>query len=159
MEIEGIGAHGKVVKAFHIKERNYFALKYVTLLEDISTEDELMKNIEEAQLMELLNTLKSPNIISLFDHGYTQEVSCNLIKYLYVIKMEYASCTLKEILDERQKQKLFYNKFHAFYIFEMILSGLIAAKSLGITHRDIKDANILIHINEKNQDINYKIAD
>ena len=73
LEIEGKGCHGKVVKAFHSKKRQFFAIKSMDLnsLQDNQAQYELDQCLNEAHLMTILSSLKSPNIISLIQHGFT----------------------------------------------------------------------------------------
>lgn len=122
-------------------QNHYFAIKRI--LPNFSSDEEfisLMK--DEAKLMVQLN---HPNIVSLIEFGKVAED--------YYISMEYVEgTTLKGMIQRVQMMKHNFTFDMAAHIIREIATGLSYAhrkmdeqgKPLGIVHRDISPANILV---------------
>jgi serine/threonine protein kinase len=147
-----------VVRAFHSKHREFLALKYTELNDLNNQNDEYDQCLDEVNLMNILSSAKSPNIISLLQFALKEKGNNN---FSFIIKMEYASCNMKEILKLRSDKHIYYFPDHALFICLMVLNGLLVGKKLSVCHRDVKDENILIFCpnNSDFRNINYRIAD
>lgn len=122
------------------KDEKQFAMKIIKTT-PLSDEDEkLSRFFMEA---ESAGTIKHPNIVEVFEHGYTHDE----IPYMVMEYIEGFSLSKhidKKDLTTRQKIK----------ILMQISSAIAATHKQGIIHRDIKPDNIII-----DQNLNAKLTD
>ena len=125
----GIGGMAVVYKALDIKLDRAVTLK--VLKEEFIADEEFLKRFSvEAKAAAKLN---HPNIVSAYDVGEDGNI--------HYIVMEYIDgYTLKELI----KKKAPFSNEEALGVAIQIATGLEAAHSCGIIHRDIKPQNILV---------------
>ncbi|MBR1735644.1 MAG: Stk1 family PASTA domain-containing Ser/Thr kinase, partial [Firmicutes bacterium] len=125
----GIGGMAVVYKALDIKLDRAVTLK--VLKEAFIADEEFLKRFSvEAKAAAKLN---HPNIVSAYDVGEDGNI--------HYIVMEYIDgYTLKELI----KKKAPFSNEEALGVAIQIATGLEAAHSCGIIHRDIKPQNILV---------------
>ncbi|HEX6097109.1 MAG TPA: serine/threonine-protein kinase [Thermoanaerobaculia bacterium] len=131
----GKGSIGKVWLARHRRFGRRVALKTVHLehkFEDDSDRDEFYKRLQREA--ELCGAMQHPNIVTLYDVGYDDE----LVSYLATEYVDGESLLARL----RRTRPLPLNE--ALSIAADLLRGLTYAHSKGIIHRDIKPANILL---------------
>jgi hypothetical protein len=131
----GKGSIGKVWLARHRRFGRRVALKTVHLeqkFEDDADRDEFYKRLQREA--ELCGAMQHPNIVTLYDVGYEDE----LVSYLATEYVDGESLLTRL----RRTRPLPLNE--ATSIAADVLRGLTYAHSKGIIHRDIKPANILL---------------
>jgi eukaryotic-like serine/threonine-protein kinase len=122
----GQGAMSKVYLAERVKDKMTVVLKVLDLTH--VNEPKLVKRfIQEANL---IAELSSPFVVSIFDHGLTEE-------YGY-IAMEFFSRG-----DLKQRAEMGLNHEIAVIYATHIAYGLEQIHSIGVIHRDLKPANIM----------------
>jgi serine/threonine protein kinase len=137
-EVEGVlgrGAMGMVYLARDRRIGRKVALKTVHVeerFEDESEASEFYKRLQREA--ELCGSLQHPNIVTLYEPGYDNDV-------IAWLATEYID---GESLRDRMKKRKPLPITEALRIAEDILRGLAFAHSKGIVHRDIKPANILL---------------
>lgn len=124
----GKGAMGMVYRARDVRLGRLVALK--TMLEGVDRDEELIKRFNiEAQAAAQLN---HENIITIYDLGEDGDI--------YYIAMEFLEGEdLKTVL---QKKKLTLPE--KLNIILQICSGLEYAHKMGVVHRDVKPANVMV---------------
>jgi len=127
----GRGAMGLVYKAKDPTIGRTVALKTMRLdIHGLEAEDMLRRFRNEAQAVGLLN---HPNIVTIYDAAESES--------LFYIAMEFIEgTTLQHLL----MQKRVLSAEEVMDISRQICKGLDYAHSLGIVHRDVKPANIMI---------------
>ena len=131
----GKGSIGKVWLARHRRFGRRVALKTVHLeqkFEDETDRDEFYKRLQREA--ELCGAMQHPNIVTLYDVGYEDE----LVSYLATEYVDGESLLARL----RRTRPLPLNE--AVSVAADVLRGLAYAHSKGIIHRDIKPANILL---------------
>ena len=129
LECIGTGAHGRVYRAHDTKTREHVAVKEVSL--------ERLRQSDIASIMgevELLKSLNHRNIVQYLGSFQTR-------RYLYII-MELVEAGSLASMVRRGTLGPFPEALIGFFV-DQILRGLAYLHSMGITHRDIKGANIL----------------
>jgi serine/threonine protein kinase len=130
LETIGKGAYGSVHKGVHIPTGNIVALKIINL----DTEDDDTEDIRRE--VNLLTQLRdAPNV--------TQYYECHLDGPRVWIIMEYAQGGSVRTLMKACKDGVIEEKYVVVVIREVLL-GLVHLHKLGVIHRDLKAANILI---------------
>ena len=131
----GRGAMGMVYLAKDKRIGRKVALKTVHLNEKFDDESEANEFYKRLQReAELCGALQHPNIVTLYEPGYEN----NVIAWLAT---EYVD---GENLRDRMRKRKPLPLDEAMRILEGILRGLAYAHAKGIVHRDIKPANILL---------------
>lgn len=140
----GQGSFSKVFKVWRKSDHQFYALKKVSL-KNMNTKEK-SNALNEVRILASIN---HPNIIS-YKEAFYDDDSDSLC-----LVMEYAEGgdLLQKIIDHKVKQSYMNEEFLWNLLIE-ISQGLEALHSLGIIHRDIKSANILI-----TRDGNIKIGD
>ena len=137
-EVEGVlgrGAMGMVYLARDRRIGRKVALKTVHVEERFEDESEATEFYKRLQReAELCGSLQHPNIVTLYEPGYDNDV-------IAWLATEYID---GESLRDRMKKRKPLPITEALRIAEDILRGLAFAHSKGIVHRDIKPANILL---------------
>ncbi len=131
----GKGAIGKVYLARHVRIGRLVALKTVALedaFDDDTDRNEFYKRLQREA--ELCGSLLHPNVVTLYEVGYEDDV----VSYLATEYVE------GESLLARLKRTRPLPLDEAVSIGSDILRGLAYAHEKGIIHRDIKPANILL---------------
>lgn len=130
-KVMACGSFGVVFRAFDAETGKVLAIKRV--LQDMK-----YRNRE----FEIMNKLSHPCIVSLHSAFFTTDSKSET--YLNLV-MEYVPQTVHAILKEQWKTgKLFPLITTKIYFFQ-ILRSIAYLHSLGITHRDVKPQNILLH--------------
>ncbi len=124
-----MGGMATVYRAMDIRLDRQVALKVMHA--DLARDDEFVNRfIGEAKSVARLS---HPNVVAVFDQGRDGS-------YLY-LAMEYLpGRTLRNLLDERG----WFPPREALAIMVPLLSGLAAAHTAGIVHRDVKPENVLV---------------
>src|SRR6476469_2623397 len=131
----GRGAMGMVYLARDRRIGRKVALKTVQLdqkFEDESEANEFYKRLQREA--ELCGALQHPNIVTLYEPGYENDV-------IAWLATEYVDG--ENLRDHLRKRKPLPME-EALRLSEGILRGLAYAHAKGIVHRDIKPANILL---------------
>ncbi len=131
----GRGAMGMVYLARDKRIGRKVALKTVHInekFEDESEANEFYKRLQREA--ELCGALQHPNIVTLYEPGYENDV-------IAWLATEYVD---GENLRDRMRKRKPLPLEEALRIVEGILRGLAYAHAKGIVHRDIKPANILL---------------
>ncbi|KAM3131553.1 hypothetical protein pb186bvf_016337 [Paramecium bursaria] len=139
---QGKGSFGCVYKAKDLQQdKKMIAAKQVKIKETNITQ-QLLKQIEESQEIQVMKSLNNDNIIKFYDLRFTQNN--------YYMFIEYCDGgTLKQYLSK----KPILNDEQIVEFIQQISNGFKELSNNNIMHRDLKPDNILIH-----QGV-YKIAD
>ncbi|HSP35329.1 MAG TPA: protein kinase, partial [Thermoanaerobaculia bacterium] len=145
----GRGAMGMVYLARDRRIGRKVALKTVHISEKFDDESEANEFYKRLQReAELCGALQHPNIVTLYEPGYENEV----IAWLATEYVEGEN--LRDHMRKRKPMPL----DEALRIVEGILRGLAYAHAKGIVHRDIKPANILVTPNGEAKIADFGIA-
>src|SRR5437773_824354 len=140
-EIESVLGRGAMGMVYLAKDRRIgrkVALKTVHVNEKFDDESEANEFYKRLQReAELCGSLQHPNIVTLYEPGYENEV----ISWLATEYVE------GENLRDRMRKRKPLPLEESLRIVVGILRGLAYAHAKGIVHRDIKPANILITTN------------
>ena len=113
------------------KQRKVYACKVFTRCK---MNQRMLKNLHE-ETVSLKRLCNHPNIIKHFASFKTK-------RHFYLI-VEYCNVGDLETLLE---QGLYLSERHVRFIYREVLKGMKEMHEMGILHRDIKNANILLHI-------------
>ncbi|HEY8713390.1 MAG TPA: serine/threonine-protein kinase, partial [Thermoanaerobaculia bacterium] len=145
----GRGAMGMVYLAKDRRIGRKVALKTVHINEKFDDESEANEFYKRLQReAELCGALQHPNIVTLYEPGYEN----NVIAWLATEYVEGEN--LREHMRKRKPLPL----EESMRILEGILRGLAYAHAKGIVHRDIKPANILLTRNGEAKIADFGIA-
>ncbi|XP_076886843.1 cyclin-dependent kinase C-2 C-like isoform X1 [Bidens hawaiensis] len=131
LEKIGQGSYSSVYKARHVKTGRYYALKKVRFH---NLKPDSVKFM--AREITILRTLDHPNIMKL-EGLITSTLSCNIYFVFDYMEHDLAgllSCPDIKFTDSQIKCYM-----------KQLLSGIEYCHSLGVLHRDIKTANILVN--------------
>ncbi|KAI3726132.1 hypothetical protein L1987_65929 [Smallanthus sonchifolius] len=131
LEKIGQGSYSSVYKARHTKSGRFFALKKVRFH---SLKPDSVKFM--AREITILRTLNHPNIMKL-EGLITSKLSCNI--YFVFEYMEHDLSGLLSCPDIK------FNDSQIKCYMRQLLNGIEHCHSLGVLHRDIKTANILVN--------------
>ena len=129
LECIGKGAHGRVYRGHDTKTSEHVAVKEVSL--------ERLRQSDITSIMgevELLKSLNHRNVVQYLGSFQTRQ-------YLYII-MELVEAGSLATMVRRGTLGPFPEALIGFFV-DQVLQGLAYLHSMGITHRDIKGANIL----------------
>jgi len=129
MEEIGQGAFSIVYKVFSQKYNEYFVAKVIPITKEQARSS---TNLFEAETISLMQ-ISHPNVIKLYD--FFREDQC------LILIIEF--CPGGPICNRISTKNLF-SKAKLYSIAVQLLEALCACHHLGIAHRDIKTANILI---------------
>lgn len=128
-ELIGIGGMADVYKATDIMENKTVAVK-ILKTEFSGNEDFIRRFRNESKAIAVLS---HPNIVKIFDVGFTDKVQYIVMEYIDGI-------TLKEFMEQQSVLKW----KDAIHFTIQILRALQHAHDRGIVHRDIKPQNIML---------------
>ncbi len=128
-ELIGVGGMADVYKAIDVTDNRVVAVK-ILKNEFADDEDFLRKFRNESKAIAVLS---HPNIIKIFDVGFTDKIQFIVMEYIDGI-------TLKEFMEQ---QGILKWKDTIHFIIQ-ILKALQHAHDRGIVHRDIKPQNIML---------------
>ena len=123
----GAGSYGEVRKAYHIRSKEYRAIKIIYKQE---CSDETRNKIKKE--IEILQFLDHPNVVKIYEFFEDH-------KFLYIV-MELVSGG--ELFEKIQENHHFTEK-KACKIFQSLLEGVNYLHKKNIVHRDLKPENIL----------------
>lgn len=130
MDVIGSGQYGKVWKAQHVKTREAFAIKAISI-QEISKLEKLTEFVmSEINALELMT---NPNIVKYF--GKLQTAN-----NIYLIFEFCRGGTLEDLI----KKEGMLAESKALAVFDQILNAFSELRRLNIMHRDLKPSNILI---------------
>ncbi|SET56227.1 serine/threonine protein kinase [Nitrosospira multiformis] len=129
----GEGGAGIVYRA----ETEGGALVAIKVLDPSKANAEKLKRFKNEYTFCSRNT--HPNIITVVDHGLTEEGAPFFVMPLY-------SGSIRRLVGKLSPAR-------SFEVFQKVLNGLDAAHKLGITHRDLKPENILTNGNGADNDV------
>lgn len=143
MTLLGEGSFGTVEKVMHRKTNIIRALKKINKKNKISTDSEIINEIE------ILKKLDHPNIVKIYEFYNSKDN--------FYLVTEY--CKEGELFDYITKFGPFKEK-QASYIMYQIISAVFFCHSSKILHRDLKPENILIEsIRKSDNYLNVKVID
>ena len=128
-ELIGIGGMAHVYKAVDLMEDKVVAVKI--LKSEFAESEEFLRRFRNES--KAIAVLSHPNIVKIFDVGFTDEVNFIVMEYIDGI-------TLKEFMEQ---QGVLRWKDAMFFITQ-VLRALQHAHDRGIVHRDIKPQNIML---------------
>jgi serine/threonine protein kinase len=144
----GRGTYATVRKCTHRTSKQEFAVKIIDLNSGMAQGwevEELIKNAKNEAAMQ--QELDHPNVIKVYDHFVDRRAGT-----VYIVMELLLGGELFVQLRRAGK----YNEAEGRVIMKQILSATKHMNELGITHRDMKPANILL---EKKKELTVKIAD
>lgn len=128
-ELIGIGGMADVYKAQDVMENRPVAVKI--LKPEYSDDEEFLRRFRNES--KAIAVLSHPNIVKIFDVGFTDEIQFIVMEYIDGI-------TLKEFIEQQGVLKW----KDALHFMTQILRALQHAHDKGIVHRDIKPQNIML---------------
>jgi len=144
----GRGTYATVRRCTHRTSKQEFAVKIIDLNSGMAQGwevEELIKNAKNEAAMQ--RELDHPNVIKVYDHFVDRRAGT-----VYIVMELLLGGELFVQLRRAGK----YNEAEGRVIMKQILSATKHMNDLGITHRDMKPANILL---EKKKELTVKIAD
>ena len=148
VDIIGRGGFGIIYKVLEIKTKKFYALKFITIVNN----DEI-KNFKEQyeKEIEVMKTIKNKYIIELIDYFIVNKKG-------YCIVMKLCDCNLKNILDKYKPNGLPIDIIKKIFI--QLNEALKIMRKNNYYHRDLKPDNILIKYTDNNKtDFNIKLSD
>ena len=138
-DIIGKGGFGIIYKVLEIKTKKFYALKFITIVNN----DEI-KNFKEQyeKEIEVMKTIKNKYIIELKDYFIVNNKG-------YCIVMELCDCNLKDILNKYKPNGLPIIIIKK--IFTQLNEALNIMRKNNYYHRDLKPENILIKYTDENK--------
>ena len=134
----GKGGFGTIYKVLKIKTKKFYALKFITIVNN--NEINTFKEGFEKEI-EIMKTIKNKYIIELKDYFIVNKKG-------YCIVMELCDCNLKDILNKYKPNGLPINTINK--IFTQLNEALNLMRKNKYYHRDLKPENILIKYTDKN---------
>uniref|UniRef100_A0A0N5AX46 non-specific serine/threonine protein kinase n=1 Tax=Syphacia muris TaxID=451379 RepID=A0A0N5AX46_9BILA len=131
----GEGSYGKVKEVLEVSTLVRRAVKIIKAVR-LRKIPNGRANVE--QELRILRRVHHRNVISLRDVFR----DCHR-KKLYMV-MEYAACSLQQMLDGSDEKKL--PVFQAHFFFTQLIEGLSYLHSQGVIHKDIKPGNLLVSL-------------
>ena len=128
-ELIGVGGMADVYKAQDVMENRPVAVKI--LKPEFSRDEEFLRRFRNES--KAIAVLSHPNIVKIFDVGFTDEIQFIVMEYIDGI-------TLKEFIEQQGVLKW----KDALHFITQILRALQHAHDKGIVHRDIKPQNIML---------------
>mgnify|MGYP002624453994 CR=1 FL=1 len=128
-ELIGVGGMADVYKARDVMENRDVAVKI--LKPEFSGDEEFLRRFRNES--KAIAVLSHPNIVKIFDVGFTDEIQFIVMEYIDGI-------TLKEFIEQQGVLKW----KDALHFITQILRALQHAHDKGIVHRDIKPQNIML---------------
>jgi serine/threonine protein kinase len=130
MDVIGSGQYGKVWKAQHIKTREPFAIKAISI-QEISK----LAKLKEFVMSEInaLELMSNRNIVKYYGKLQTQN-------NIYLIFEYCRGGTLEEVIKKEGSMP----EFKALAFFDHILNAFSELHRLNIMHRDLKPSNVLL---------------
>lgn len=130
MEVIGSGQYGKVWKAQHVKTREPYAIKAISI-QEISK----LAKLKEFVMSEInaLELMTSRNIVKYYGKLQTQN-------NIYLIFEYCRGGTLEDII----KKEGMLSEYRALTFFDQILNAFSELHRLNIMHRDLKPSNVLM---------------
>lgn len=126
----GAGAMGVVYKARHALLRRPTAVK---MIEPHKVTPEALADFERE--VQITSQLCHPNTVAIFDYGHTPEG-------LFYYAMEYLDgISLKDLVDEYGPQPV----GRVVDLLQQVCGSLYEAHTMGLVHRDVKPANIMLN--------------
>ena len=144
----GKGGFGIIYKVLEIETKNFYALKFITIVNNNE-----IKNFKEQyeKEIEIMKTIKNKYIIELKDYFIIKNNG-------YCIVMELCDCNLKDILNKYKPNGLPLNIINKIFI--QLNEALNIMRNNNYYHRDLKPENILIKYTDKNKtDFDIKLTD
>ena len=135
----GKGGFGTIYKVLEIKTKKFYALKFITIVNN--NEIKIFKEQYEKEI-EVMKTIKNKYIIELKDYFIVNNKG-------YCIVMELCDCNLKDILNKYKPNGLPINTINK--IFTQLNEALNLMRKNKYYHRDLKPENILIKYADKNK--------
>ncbi|MBB1486376.1 TOMM system kinase/cyclase fusion protein [Oceanospirillum sediminis] len=130
----GEGGFGSVYRAKHVNTGQIVAIKFLSLKTDFA-EDKKKRYIERFEReTQLCSRLQHPNIVRLLDKG-----CCNN-NLLYAVFEYIDGKTLKETISDLG----YLSAVETADIMSQVLDALAHAHEMGVIHRDVKPANIML---------------
>jgi len=130
LSLIGVGGMGSVYEVEHIELGKRFVLK--ALLRELSRRDDLVQRLRNE--WRALARLQHPNIVNVTDAG----TSGSGVPFYVMERLD--GDTLAAVL--RKKRRI--HVLDALHIAASVLEALSAAHEIGIIHRDVKPANVLV---------------
>ena len=137
----GKGGFGNVYKVLDHKNKNFYALKFITIVENEETEN--LKEEYEKEI-EVMKTIKNKYIVELIDNFYDKEYKG------YCIVMELCDGNLRDIMNKYKPNGLSLKLINK--ILYQLNEALKTMIDNGYIHRDLKPENILIKYTDTNED-------
>ena len=145
----GKGGFGNVYKVLDHKNKNFYALKFITIVENEETEN--LKGEYEKEI-EVMKNIKNKYIVELIDNFYDKEYKG------YCIVMELCDGNLRDIMNKYKPNGLSLKLINK--ILYQLNEALKTMIDNGYIHRDLKPENILIKYTDTNKtNFDIKLAD
>ena len=122
----GSGISGRVFLAKHNNLERFVAIKFITC-----DNEDAKRVLHEVNALAKIN---HPNVLSIYDFGQLEDKFYIVLEY-----MEDGS------LEDKINNGKYINEFEVWKYIENVCNGLQASLSLGVIHRDVKPANILLY--------------
>ena len=137
----GEGGFSVVYKAYDQRLKRDVAIKVCDPSPEMCFDDARKRFHREART---LAKIENPRVVTIYNYGQRR-------RRLYFV-MEYLPYSLDDFIEDYFGAPVPYED--ASHVLKQILEGLTAIHTRGLTHRDVKPSNILIH-----DDNNVKLAD
>ena len=128
-ELIGEGGMGKVYKARHAFLRRHTAIK---VLDGLRTDRAAIARFERE--VQVASSLTHPNTVEIYDYGRTEDD-------VFFFAMEYLPGATLEALVRSEGS---IGAARVLHILRQMLGSLAEAHALGLVHRDVKPANVIL---------------
>jgi len=137
----GQGTDDRVFEAQHKRTKKRYALKVI----EIKSTHEHRKAERLRDILLKLKSLNHPNLLPIYSSELLEkEDHYGHFEQYFIVLMELSTLSLEALISQRARSNLFWSEHELLKLLYEFADALHSAEELGISHKDIKDRNILL---------------